>query len=64
MPQSSGPGQSSIWKHIIPLGTELAVKLYSLLHNAESFSDVMHFRLEHWSAPEHETNKIIKLVLL
>ncbi|KAI1370306.1 cytochrome P450 [Hypoxylon crocopeplum] len=43
--------------HIIPPGTEVAVNLYSLLHNEEYFPEPFAFRPERWIAPEHETGQ-------
>lgn len=37
--------------HVIPRGTEVAVSLYSLLHNEEYFPDAFRFTPERWIEP-------------
>ncbi|KAI1501827.1 cytochrome P450 [Biscogniauxia marginata] len=43
--------------HVIPPRTEVAVNLYSLLHNAEYFPEPFDFRPKRWLAPGHETDQ-------
>ncbi|KAF3061047.1 Isotrichodermin C-15 hydroxylase [Daldinia childiae] len=43
--------------HIIPPGTEVAVNLYALLHNAEYFPEPFNFQPGRWLAHEHETDQ-------
>ncbi|OTA80295.1 hypothetical protein M434DRAFT_401801 [Hypoxylon sp. CO27-5] len=43
--------------HVIPRGTQVAVSLYSLLHNEEYFPDPFTFKPERWLEEDTEKNK-------